>query len=139
MYREQFLHYAKENAYVRPAPGAESVAIQRAEQQLGCTLPEALRQLFLEADGDGYLFLSLDRMLATIANLRGMLAEDYAGVEQLLFFAANGCGDYYCYRILPTGQVDASTIYFWLHEDNELVPVAQSLTEFIDRYFQDEI
>lgn len=139
MYREQILHYAESNEYVKPAAGADISDIHRAEKEIGCAFPMDLHTLLLETNGDGYLIFSVDEIVETVARVRTMMAEYYEGLEMLLFFAGNGCGDYYCYKILPTGQADSSSIYIWLHEDNELAPVAHSLSELIDRYFNDEI
>ena len=44
-------------------------------------------------------------------------------VNRHIFFATNGCGDYYCYRILPDGAVDT----------------AKDLPEMITKYYNDEI
>ncbi len=139
MYREQILSYAKANEFVKPRPGADLNAIQKAETAISCTFPDALRSLLSEMDGDGYLFFSAEEMAETNTRVRAALGEDYEGLDFLLFFAGNGCGDYYCYRILPTGETDPNTICIWLHEDNETICVAHSLTELIDRYFGDEI
>ncbi len=139
MYKEKLLHYAHTNEYVKPKVGATAAMIHSVEKDLGCTFPPELRSLLSETNGDGYLFFSTDEILETNIRARTMMSECYEGLEKLLFFAGNGCGDYYCYQIRPSGQADSSSIYIWMHEDNELGSVAHSLTEMIDRYFNDEI
>ena len=139
MYKEKLLHYADTNEYIKPAVGADATRIHSVEKELGCIFPLELKSFLSEINGDGYLFFSTDEILETNTRTRTMMSECYEGLEKLLFFAGNGCGDYYCYKILPSGQADPSSIYIWLHEDNELGPVAHSLSEMIDRYFNDEI
>lgn len=56
-----------------------------------------------------------------------------------IFFATNGCGDYYCYRILPNGETDTAAIYLWEHELFETHAVAENMTDLIVKYYGDEI
>lgn len=139
MYKEKLLHFALTNEYVKPKAGATAAMIYGAENELDCAFPPELRSLLSETNGDGYLFFSTDEIRETNTRTRAMMSECYEGLEKLLFFAGNGCGDYYCYKILPSKQADPSSIYIWIHEDNELESVAHSLAEMIDRYFNDEI
>jgi len=67
------------------------------------------------------------------------LGEVYPGVDRLLYFAGNGCGDYYCYAVGDDGAADPSVIYRWEHEDNRRVEVADCLDTLIMRYFDDQI
>ena len=139
MYKEKLLHYAATNEYVKPRAGASTAMIHGVEKELNCTFPPDLQSLLSETNGDSYLFFSTDEILETNTRTRTMMSECYEELEKLLFFAGNGCGDYYCYKILPSKQADPSLIYIWMHEDNELGPVAHSLSEMIDRYFNNEI
>ena len=139
MYKEKLLHYATTNEYVKPGAGASAAIIHNVEKKLDCAFTPELKSLLSETNGDGYLFFSTDEILETNTRTRTMMSECYEGLEELLFFAGNGCGDYYCYKILHSGQADPSSIYIWMHEDNELMIVAHSLSEMIDRYFNDEI
>lgn len=139
MYKEILLQYAQFAEYGKPRPGADENDIRQAEKTAGCPLPAELRALVQEMNGDGYLFLSTDEMTEAMTRSRTMLGEEYEGLDLLLFFAANGCGDYYCYKILPSGVADPSLIYIWMHEDNELGLAAHGIPELIDRYFHDEI
>ncbi len=139
MYKKQLLYYAGANEYVKPTAGADAAIIHRVENEIGCVFPSELQSLLLETNGDGHLIFSTDEILETNTCIRTMMSECYEGLEKLLFFAGNGCGDDYCYKILSSGQTDPSAIYIWMHEDNELAPVAHSLSEMIDKYFNDEI
>ena len=64
-------------------------------------------------------------------------------IERFIFFATNGCGDYYCYRVSEDGTVNENAIYIWEHEyiGDECCwkKVADSLAECITRYYHDEI
>ena len=139
MYKEKLLHYAAIHEYVKPRDGASPSMIHGVEKDLDCTFPPELKSLLLETNGDGYLFFSTDEILETNTRIRTMMSECYEGLEKLVFFAGHGCGDYNSYKILSSGQADSASIYIWMHEDNELRPVAYSLADMIDRYFNDEI
>lgn len=139
MYKEQLKKYAVSNEYVKLSKGADGYSVSKAEKGTGYTFPSELKTLLSETDGDGYLFLSADEIIETNQRLRAFIRECYEDDEKLLFFAQNGCGDYYCYKILKSNHADESRIYIWLHEDNELMPVAGNIKEFIDRYFNSEI
>lgn len=75
--------------------------------------------------------------------------EDYSKeeyqerVDRFIFFATNGCGDYYCYRVCPNGTADTSVIYIWEHENIGdrccWKPVANNIKELIVRYCNGEI
>ena len=77
---------------------------------------------------------------------REILVNAFDDVEQFnekvnhyIFFATNGCGDYYCYRVLPGGEVDSSAIYLWEHETYDCHIVANDLSDVIYKYYNDEI
>lgn len=57
----------------------------------------------------------------------------------IFFFATNGCGDYYCYRVSENGEVDTSGIYIWEHEEFETHYVAKDIRDAIIKYYNDEI
>ena len=97
MYKEKLLHYAKTNEYVKPSAGADAAMLQGVEKGLGCTFPPELKFLLSETNGDSYLIFSTDEILETNTRVRTMMSECYEGLEKLLFFAGNGCGDYYCF------------------------------------------
>lgn len=84
--------------------------------------------------------------METVKLNREILAEVFDDIDEFnekvdrhIFFATNGCGDYYCYRVLPNGEVDASAIYIWEHETYETHFVANNIPEFIGRYNNSEI
>lgn len=138
-YREQIARYQAKIKWIKPNAPAEEAEIVFAEQQLQVSFPPELRAFLQEMNGDHYLMFSVDEMLDTIRTVREGLSECYDGLEQYLFFAGNGCGDYYCYRIAPQGNVQPTPLYRWEHETNEAVQVADHLHMLIDRYYNDEI
>ncbi len=70
---------------------------------------------------------------------REYLKEIYEDVNCHIFFAENGCGDYYCYNILEDGEIDTSAIYIWEHEINKTSIVAKDIKELIRKYYNSEI
>lgn len=138
MYLELIQQNIPQNPWIRPQPPATPEQIRWAEQQMRVSFPEELRALLLELNGDRYLLLSAERIVECNRLTREGLSECYDGLENLLFVAENGCGDYYCYKI-SQGQITDPELYRWDHEDNETRPVASSLAEMITRYYNDEI
>ena len=138
MYRELLAQCAEGFENFRMELGASPEIIRQAEQAVGCRFPAELRALLTELNGDSWLFFSAQQLTERNLSTRQALGEDYDGLDRLLFFAGNGCGDYSCYRLLPDGIADPGAIYTWLHEDNELLLAAHSLEELIRRYFAGE-
>ena len=60
-------------------------------------------------------------------------------LDKFIFFATNGCGDYYCYRAGSDGIIDETAIYIWKHEEFCCKQVAANMAELITRYYNDEI
>lgn len=153
MYPELILALAAENEWVHVRPPCPESAIAAAEQAVGYPFPAELRDLLREMDGDRWLLLSAAEIAENAARNRaaadcyaeaGISAAAYEDrVIRFLFFATNGCGDYYGYRISSGGVLDDSVIYRWEHEQIGAsccwVPVAKSIKELIARYYRDEI
>lgn len=138
MYRELIEKQAEKNQYIKPHGGATEKDISNAEKAMKVKFPEELRTLLSEMNGDGYLFLSADKIVEYNQMKREILGEVYDGLDKLLFFGENGCGDHYSYLIDGKTAVEGN-IVFWDHETNEYHTVAKNLTEFIERYFNNEI
>ena len=100
--------------------------------------------LLRETDGDHWLLWSAREIMENAKLLPGFLDgcdtfEEYLEkVARHIFFAGNGCGDYYCYRVLPDGQVDSSQIYIWEHEIFEHHVVARDIPDLIRKYYRDQ-
>ena len=110
MYKELILEASNGKAEIQIQKPATLSDIKQAENMVGYNFPDELKKLLLEMNGDKWLF-----------------------------FAGNGCGDYYCYNINQDGTVDISAIYIWLHEVNETHMVAGNMKELIRRYYNSEI
>ncbi|MCM1167256.1 MAG: SMI1/KNR4 family protein [Lachnospiraceae bacterium] len=152
MYKELISELSKDNDYVKIQPPCPESEIKRAEKAVGYPFPKELRALLRELDGDKWLLLSAKEITEQAElnkSMRSFYEREFGEgayeerLGRLLFFAGNGCGDYYCYRADKDGVIDESTIYIWMHEDmgEECCweKVASSMTELITRYYNGEI
>lgn len=152
MYRELILELSKGNNFVNIQPPCPESEIDKAEKAVGYLFPKELRALLRELDGDKWLLLSAKEIIDQAELNRSMTSfyenefGDGAYAERLgrfIFFAGNGCGDYYCYRVDSDGVPDENVIYIWEHEEmgEECCwrKVAASMSELITRYYNSEI
>lgn len=146
MYRELIARLIKDHDWAKlqdPCPESE---IESAEKYIGYTFPEELKALLRETNGDRWLLLSAREIIENVERNRGILAEFFEDKEEFLekvdryiFFATNGCGDYYCYRVLPNGEADTSAVCIWEHEEFESRVVAKDIPDLIVKYYNDEV
>lgn len=139
MYRELIEECSKVNRWTMIQEPATIDEIQKAENIVGYKFPDSLKQLLLELNGDSYFLLSTDRIIENCLLNRKYLKECYEDIDYHIFFAENGCGDYYCFNIAENGEADTSAIYIWEHETNETSVVAKDIKELICRYYNSEI
>lgn len=153
MYRELIENLTRENPWVQIQPPCTEAEIQKAEQFVGWPFPAELRKLLLELNGDNWCVLSAQGIMENVQRNREiflpMFESDFSReayedrVGRFLFFATNGCGDYYGYRADTSGTLDDSTIYYWNHEDLGedccWKMAASSVAELLTRYYHDEI
>ena len=153
MYKELIGKLSSGNKWVKIQPPCPKSEISYAEKVVGHPFPKALVDLLLEMNGDRWCLLSSQEIVENVNRNKEtwlpLFEEDYSKEEYLdrvhrfIFFATNGCGDYYCYRVQPDGIVDETTIYVWEHEEIGegccWRAVASGMTEFITRYYQGEI
>ncbi len=139
MYKELVLECSEGRAKIQIQEPATLLEIQEAEKVVGYSFPDELKELLLEMNGDKWLLFSTDQIIERVFLNREYLLECYEDIEQHIFFAGNGCGDYYCYNVSLEGTVDTSAIHIWLHEDNETRWVAKDIGELIRRYYNSEI
>lgn len=153
MYREWIAELAHDNPWVQIQPPCPESRIQDVEKVVGYPFPKELRELLLEMNGDHWLLMSAESILRNVELNREiflpLFEEDFTKeaymdrVDRFIYFATNGCGDYYCYRVTPDGIPDETTIYIWEHEYLGdpccWKPVANNLREFITRYYHNEI
>ena len=153
MYKELIEKLSQGNQWVKTQPPCSDSQIKSAEIATGYSFPKELKTLLQETDGDGWCLLSAKQIIEHVAynkvNLLPIFLQEYSKKEydekigRFIFFATNGCGDYYCYRAQSDGVVDETTIYIWehemLYEKCCWRPVASCMEEFIVRYYKSEI
>jgi hypothetical protein len=135
MWSEKMQELAISNRHIKIGPPAQDADIQRLRDVLG-EIPEELVSLLKEINGDSYFFLSVEQIIETNMALRAM--DVFMPLDCLLFFAGNGCGDYYGYQIRKDG-ISPDNIFFWDHEYDNRIWVANSPEQLCDRYFNSEI
>ncbi len=144
MYKELLLGLTQDNEYVKIQPPCSDNEIDNAEKIVGHSFPKELRELLGELNGDKYLLLSAKEIVKQ-AKLNKEIQEEYSNEEfaneldKFIFFATNGCGDYYCYCADTDGILDETAIYIWQHEDYCYKQVAINMKELITRYYNNEI
>lgn len=117
---------------------------RESRKAVGYSFPKELKALFQELNGDKYLLLSAKEIIEQ-AKLNREIQEEYSDEEfvkeldRFLFFATNGCGDYYCYHADSDGVLDETAIYIWEHEEYCWKQVATNMAELITRYYNAEI
>ena len=145
MYKELILEVSKGNEFVKIQPPCPESEIDRVEKAFGYSLPKELRTLLRELNGDKWLLFSAEEIIDQIRMTKEMLSfyeeQGVEGVDRLIFFGGNGCGDYYCYRVGKDGDPDENSIYMWDHEEMRCYDqkVAVNMSELITRHYNDEI
>lgn len=145
MYRELIAEAIKNNNWAKLQEPCPEKEIENAEKYVGFAFPEELKALLRETNGDHWFLLSVDEIIDNVKRNREILAEYLEpdefeeNVNRNIYFATNGCGDYYCYHILDDGTVDTSAIYIWEHELFEIRKVAKDIPNLIAKYYNDEI
>lgn len=144
MYRELIDSLIKNNEWAHLNPAATEKDIEKAEVFIGYSFPDELKALYLETNGDNYFLLSLEQMIENVKLNREYFPdcfetfEEYlARVDRFIYFAINGCGDYYCYK--ASSDATPSPIYLWEHELFEAHRVADDLQDVIIKYYSSEI
>lgn len=123
--------------YIKPNPPATQKQIFDVEKSLGNKLPADLKELLLKMNGDNWLIFSAEQIIET--NLSARKLEYCMPLDCLLFFAGNGCGDYYGYPITPQDGVRDDNVFMWDHEYDNRIWKANNLEDTIKKYYNDEI
>ncbi len=138
MYLEIVNKYESERPYGGAEPPADEQKIKEIEKYFKSPLPTDLKNLLLELNGDGYLLFSAEKIVEDNQMLTDVWSDTCPEISAYLFFAENGCGDYYGYQRDDTGRY-GDKIYLWEHETQESTLVAASLLDFIERYYEGKI
>ena len=145
MYKELVGKLTEGHTWAKVQEPCSEKEIQQAEKYVGFAFPEELKNLLRETNGDHWFLLSAEEILAQAKRNREILAEYLEPdefeekVNRFIYFASNGCGDYYCYRVLPNGKTDTSAIYIWEHELLETREVAKDICDLIMKYYNNEV
>ena len=145
MYRELIGKLIEGHNWARLQEPCPEKEIKKAEKYVGFTFPEELKALLRETNGDHWLLLSAGEIISNAKKNREIMAEYFESdefeekVNRFVYFASNGCGDYYCYRVLPNGETDTSAIYIWELELFETREVAKDIPDLITKYYNNEV
>ena len=146
MYRELIAECSKGCDWSKLQPPCPESEIENAEKYIGYPFPQALKDMLRETNGDRWLLHSAQEIIENVRRNRSILAECFDDPEEFreridrhIFFAGNGCGDHYCYRVLPDGKTDESAIYIWEHETFERRIVARDIPDLIRKYYNSEV
>lgn len=129
--------FTKENDYMKLNPPATEQQISEVEEKLNIQLPDDLKGLLRELNGDDWLLLSTVQMIEI--NLMVRAQEFYMPLDCLLFFGGNGCGDYYGYPITREDGLRDGDVLRWNHENDSREWVASGLKDTIEKYYNDQI
>ena len=127
------------------APPASEGELERAQAQLGVSIPTDLRGLLLESNGCHHpglhleLVWSLDRVIEDTLRIRRELSQRGARDRSLVFFADAGNGDQFAIQIHQTPPVGTSYVVVWDHETNEIRQVADNLGEWLEGWLSGTI
>ncbi len=138
MYLEIVKKYENERPYGKIELPADANKIKEVEKYFRSPLPTDLEKLLTELNGDGYLLFSAEKIEEENQMLTDVWSDTFLDISKFLFFAENGCGDYYGYRKNENGNY-GDEIYLWEHETQESATIAASLLEFIEQYYEGKI
>ena len=153
MYKELVQEKSAGNEWVRIQPPCPEAEIEEAESVVGFAFPAELKALLRELNGDGWLLLSARQIIENVRRNREifypLFEEDFSveayrdRIDRFIFFATDGCGNYYGFRVAEDGRAEEGAIYFWDHEyiGDECCwkKVADSIADCITRYYDCEI
>lgn len=136
MWKLKILDLNKDSPFAKLNPPATETQIYKVSSTLKMEIPDELESLLKEVNSDGTTFLSTEQIIRDNLFLREL--EDFMPLDVFLFFAENGCGDYFGYSIRKNSEID-NNIFMWDHESDSRKWVAQGLDQFIKRRKSEEI
>ena len=145
MYRELIEKLTDGHSWAKLQEPCSEDDILKAEKYVGFSFPEELKALLRETDGDRWLLLSAEEIINNVKTNLEIFPEYLEpqefeeNINRYIFFATNGCGDYYCYRVLENGETDTSAIYIWEHELFEIREVVKDISDLITKYYNSEV
>ena len=145
MYRDLIGKLIEGHSWAKLQDPCSEDEIIKAEKYVGYIFPEELKSLLRETNGDQWFLLSTEDIIKHVKTNREIFPEYLEPdefeekVNRFVYFATNGCGDYYCYRVLENGETDISAIYIWEHELFEIREVAKDISELVTKYYNNEV
>ena len=136
MWKSKILDLNKDNPFSEINHPATETQISEIGLKLKVKIPHELEELLREVNGDVTTFLSTEQIIRDNLSLREL--DSFMPLDVFLFFAENGCGDYFGYAIRKNGEID-DNIFMWDHESDSRKWVAQGLDQFIERRKSQEI
>ena len=127
----------RKHDYIAPNPPATQAQIDEIETALGNKLPGDLTELLLEMNGDNWFVFSTEQIIQINLSLREL--NEFMPLDGLLFFAGNGCGDYFGFPVTSDGATKADCVFLWDHESDSRILIAGSLEETIVKYYGEAI
>lgn len=123
--------------YIKLNKPATEKQILDVEKALDNKLPDDLKELLLRFNGDNLLIFSTEQIIEINLSVRKL--DCFMPLDCLLFFAGNGCGDYYGYPITKEDGVRDDNVFMWEHEYDNRIWKASSLEYTIKKYYNGEI
>lgn len=136
MWRVKILELNRDNPFATLNPPATETQLSNISSTFKLTVPDELEALLKEVNGDGSTFLSTELIIKDNLSLRKL--DWCMPLDVFLFFAENGCGDYFGYSIKKNGEID-NNIFMWDHESDSRNWVSNGLAHFIERRKNNEI
>jgi hypothetical protein len=134
MYKEIINNFSINNNYIKIQEPATETQIIELIYTFG-EIPSTLYEFLKEMNGDGFLMMSTSQIIEINSLLRTM--DDFMPLDCLLFFAMNGCGDYYGFQIRKTG-INQDNIFKWDHEYDNRIWIASCVKDLIINYYNGE-
>ena len=126
----------KKHDYIAPNPPATQAQIDEIETALRNKPPDDLTELLLEMNGDNWFVFSAGQIIQI--NLSMRVIDVFMPLDSLLFFAGNGCGDYFGFPIASNGEIKTDCVFLWDHESDSRILKAGGLEEIIVKYYGGE-
>lgn len=131
-YSRLLLKFAAKYKSFSPSSPTCREDIAAIENYIGCALPADLLRFYRETDGDGDLIFSAKEALYTTKLLRESFSELCRETSDLLAFAGDGFGNYFCYK---QSSEDKNLVYYFYHEEFAVIPAANRLSDLIIGYY----
>lgn len=136
MWRELLQNLSKDSKNIKMNNPASIEELLEIENKFSIKLPDDIKSLLLEFNGDNWFLLSTKQILEINTMLRSLTG--FMPLDCLVFIAGNGCGDYFGYPITPDGVKD-SELFLWDHEYDNRIFKANGLKDLIEKYYTDQL